>query len=347
VNRRPAIARRVTRRVVAALLLGAAYTHWGAWIEPAAAVSVTSEEVRLQSGKRTLRAVLQRPVEGSDRIGIVLLPGDGPLRSASVGVWSDTLAARGFAVLALETADSLGDPRVPRTGQASRMGEDVAAALRSLRAHDAVGDVAGVITSGQATWVVPHVAAHDSLVAFVVALSGGPLPLADQELYRRKQKLAADGYGRANVERGGSVVWIYFEYLKSYGAARAENVHGEYERYRNEPWFPLLELPSEDPTVGEWPQELQDYALALNYDPVPVFATLTSPLLAILGSNDRVIPAGPTARAYESLEKPDVTVRTLDGADHELNRSASEASLATEVYRIVGEWIRSTVSTSR
>ena len=327
-----------------ALALAGAHlaTAWGS----AAAASLTSEEIRVESGKRTVRAVLRRPIEGSALTGIVLLPGDGPLLPASLSVWSDSLAARGFAVLTLEAADSLGDARVPRTGQAGRMGEDAAAAARSLRAHDAVGDAVGVIASGQATWAIPHVAAHDSLVAFVVALSGGPLPLGDQELYRRKQKLAADGYGPANVERGGSVVWIYFEYLKSYGAARAENVHGEYERYRNEPWFPLLELPGTDPTAGEWPQELQDYALALNYDPAPVFATLQMPLLAILGSNDRVIPAGPTARAYEALGKSNLTVRVLEGADHDLNRPASAAPLATEVYRMVDEWIRSTVTPS-
>ena len=196
-----------------------------------------------------------------------------------------------------------------------------AAAVRALRRNPAVrGDAVGILGSGNATWIRRLVAASDPKLAFLIALSGGPAGLAEQELHRRKQILAADDYDPANVERGGSAVWLYLEYLRSDGKRRAENLHEDYRRYRWEPWFPLLGLPKEDPTVSEWPETRGHLAAGLRYDPILSFAALRLPVLALLGSEDRVLPAPAAARLYQGLRKTKVTVQVIEGADRELRR---------------------------
>jgi len=342
----------MTRRRLAFHSLWVATLVAGALAPPrgvdAAPVLLASEEIRVESGSSVVTGILRRPVEGSRLPGIVLLQSDGPLHSGAAQTWSDSLATRGYAVLSIAVVGLDDDAARVETGLWQTLGADAAAAAKALRAHESVGNTVGVLASGRATWALPHAAALDSTLAFAVALAGGPLGLAEQELYRRKQNLVADRYEPANVERGGSIVWVYFLYLKSGGTERIESVRREYERYRLEPWFHLLELPTEDPTSTKWPPERTQFALALNYNPLPVFATMQLPLLAVLGADDRVWPAMATAGAYESLKKPNVTVRTLEGADHEFRRrdEASGGSQAAEVFGIIDAWIRSVAAPS-
>ena len=161
----------------------------------AARVPIAREEVTFKNGDVTLAGTLLLPASKGKRPALVFTHGGGPqLRDIMWGL-GYLYAARGFAVLSYDkrgVGKSTGN-----WGAASfeDLADDAVAAARFLQARtDINAKQIGFWGLSQGGWISPLAASRFPDAAFAIALSGGGLSPAEQELFDSEYELSKAGY---------------------------------------------------------------------------------------------------------------------------------------------------------
>lgn len=269
--------------------------------------AMTERRVVLPGPDGALDGVLTLP---EDRTGpvpvVVFVHGDGPVDATNQGLYRpqfEALAKAGVASVSWSkpgVGGSAGDWL--RQSQADRAGEvaGVVTALRQWPEIDA-GRI-GLWGASQGGWVVPAAAAADPRIAFVILVSPAVNWLRQGEFHLRATHdgdeaaaLAARDRVNAVLERGGT----YEDYL----AARPEG-----EPMSRARWDFVTRNFRSDATAS-----LHD------------LATVGTPVLLLLGGDDRNVDARETDRVYRAALRPgQVEVRWFPDAGHTLARSDVE-----------------------
>jgi pimeloyl-ACP methyl ester carboxylesterase len=106
--------------------------------------------------------------------------------------------------------------------------------------------------------------------------------------------------------------------------------------YRNEPWVrPMSALRN---ALGDtsW---FMPYSADIDFDPLPVIERMRAPMLALLGADDPIVPAGKTAARLGLLNKANLTVRVIAGAGHSMTPPNSQQPVG-EYWDAMSEWLR-------
>ncbi|WP_320066401.1 alpha/beta hydrolase [Micromonospora sp. RTGN7] len=264
-------------------------------------------ELELDADGLRLPATLDLPV-GPVRGGVVVL------HAAQAGHRSyfcyehlaRLLPGAGIAVLRFDRRPRVDGHGVPLADQAA----DAAAAIAVLRRH--VGDVpVGLWGLSQGAWAAPLTAAlHPELAAFLVLVSSSGVSPAAQMRYGTAEQLRLHGYGdadRAELGRLRATVEAYYR-----GDLDRATAQAAVARAAERPWFPLVYLPRELPDEpGAWRD--------MDFDPVPVFARVTCPVLLFYGTTDGWVPIDASVAAWRRATAGAATAPTvcrLDGCDH-------------------------------
>lgn len=252
--------------------------------------------------------------------GIVFVHGSGPATRNDYREWSRYFAANGIATLVYDKRGAGLSTGNYRRANFEDLAVDAAAAVARLRAHpDVDAGRVGLSGGSQGAWVAPIAERMIEDLAFLIPTGGGPITPAEQEIYRRARIVQDSGYDGTIVEVAREVVTVYFDYLGSGGddASLSGQVSTIWQRYGEEPWFVLLDLPSSDPTLGEWPEGRKRFAAELHYDPMPPMRRVRTPTLAILGAEDQGFPTSRVAEAYRAAMDPSLlTVWIIPDVDH-------------------------------
>jgi uncharacterized protein len=261
----------------------------------------------VDAGDVRLPATLAMPA-GPARGGLI------PLHGAEAGDRSfflyehlaQVLPGRGIAVLRYDRRPVCAGEDVPLAVQAG----DARAAIGFLR--DRIGGrPVGLWGFSQGGWAAPLAAATWAAeVAFLILVSSCGVSPAAQMRFGTAEQLRRHGYGEDDLRQLDTVRAAAGEYLR--GDRGRRSAQALVDDAAGRPWFRHAYIPRQLPEPGAWTD--------MDFDPGPVFARVSCPVLAFYGETDQWIPIGASIgawhRAQQASGNNDLTVASLPGCDH-------------------------------
>jgi pimeloyl-ACP methyl ester carboxylesterase len=293
---------------------------------------VAAVEIEIRAEGVVLPATLTMPA-GPVRGGVI------PLHGAEAGHrsfflyehLSRVLPALGVALLRYDRRPAENDGDVPFSSQAS----DAVAAVRVLREY--VGDrPVGLWGFSQGAWAAPLAAAiYPAEVALLVLVSSCGVSPAKQMRIGCDKQLALQGYGDGDRAQLATLRVAFEKYLR--GDRDWGSTQAVVDAAAGRPWFPLSYVPRVLPDAGAWAD--------MDFDPEPIFAGVSCPVLVFYGETDAWMPIEDSAdawrRASDASGNRDITVVRLAGCDHmpTLEERADLDGISEQYTRFMSEWL--------
>ncbi|MCD8540719.1 MAG: alpha/beta hydrolase [Leadbetterella sp.] len=174
----------------------------------------------------------------------------------------------------------------------------------------------------QAGWVMPEAAGMVN-PAFVIAVSSPATTAIEQELYRIKASMRADGFSRKAIKAAMAYtreVNILVDADSSYAAFA-----GLQNKIKDQSWVDYVI--TGDEVVYRY------LGIVFKEDESPAFKNLNFPVLAVWGENDLVVPPKKSARVFRNrmrnIGNRNVSIKIIPDADHTLTFNLSGKSAAT------------------
>lgn len=259
----------------------------GSWWEPTASIAT----------------VLMHPGSGpSDRHNDSLFP---PIR--------DGLVAAGIAVASFDKRGVGGSTGRWQDAGIAEQADDVRASLDHLAARGATEPI-GLFGHSQGGWVVVEAARGPTAARFVIASSGPGVPPVEQDRFALARAAQQAGRDRASTDRLLSAYDAMAELLRR-GASPAEGrARMDELGVTGDDLDPVARLAGD---AASW----QSARWVLDHDPEPAMRELASPLLAVFGAVDDIVPVAASVTALLACVDPALlTIAVLAGGDHRLQR---------------------------
>ncbi len=302
-----------------------------------------------------LAGTLTLPVGPGPYPAAVLISGSGPqnrdeeiFRHRPFLVLADYLTRQGIAVLRYDDRGIGESGGSFATATSADFATDAEAAVRYLQSREEIdGSRIGLIGHSEGGTIAPMVASRSDAVAFVVLIAG-PGIRADSVLL-----LQAEAINRASGATEDQIATNRELQKLLFAAATTDATEAELD-------IELRRIFAEvapDFTGGALEGQLAFVSSPwmrwfLAYDPGPVLRQLKIPTLAVNGSNDLQVIAGPNLSAIkaalETAGNPDFSVVELEGLNHLLQTSVTglvteygriEETIAPEALETIGNWI--------
>jgi pimeloyl-ACP methyl ester carboxylesterase len=203
------------------------------------------------------------------------------------------------------------------------LADDAVGAARFLQARaDIAANQIGFWGQSQGGWIAPLAASRFPDAAFAIALSGGGLSPAEQELFDSEYELSKAGYTANEVNDA-----LAFQKLKNEIIASPTSISrwDEYARARatakDKNWFRHPGIDVRGPEKRDdpfWTHMRRFYV----YDPAPTLRASKAPLLAIFGELDTPEAVKANVRAIRQIldqaGRRDYTVKVYPNGSHNL-----------------------------
>lgn len=242
-------------------------------------------EVQFAHHDTVLAGLLLRPHGQRPHPGVVLLHGSGPVGRDGPGYLPpirEHFARHGIAALCYDKPGIGGSTGDWTTQTFDDRAAEALAAIAFLQQQPQIDPARiGLWGASQGGWIGPLAATRSSDVAFVIAVSGPGIGVADQNAYAVEHMLRLDGFPQAQIEQALATAARHTALLRR-GAIN--EVLADQRAIAHEPWF--AHFGGEDSEA-----ELRFTRRILDYDPVPALERVRCPLLAIWGAGDLLVPA--------------------------------------------------------
>jgi alpha-beta hydrolase superfamily lysophospholipase len=300
-------------------------------IRTASRLPIEVRPVEIDRSDVRLSGTILVPPGADPHPGIALLHGGGVLTRYHVMNEAWLFAARGLAAVIWDKRGTARSAGVDWT----RVGfdalvEDAAAMVERLRLEPGVDpNRIGVWGHSQGGWHGPMLAALDSRIAFAILASGPATGVHRQFI----DGVAASMRGQGRPEESIADAAEYMQRL--FTEMRAGATVDELR--------PLVA----EAQASSWGDEVMKPELAFepvwwrrnDYDPESTLGTLRTPVLALFGSRDDVVPVAanaPLMAAYLAAA-PDFTVQVVPGADHSL--ALADDRISPIYLRAMVDWL--------
>ncbi|MCM0677881.1 alpha/beta hydrolase [Micromonospora phytophila] len=283
--------------------------------------------MELRVGEQQLPAILNLPA-GPARGALAVLHGShADTRSYFLYEHlAQLLPPAGIAVLRYDRRPRVDGRDVPLTAQA----DDAAAALDVLRRQ--VGDVpVGLWGFSQGAWAAALTASRHRADFLVLVGCSGVSP-ARQMRYGTAEQLRRHGYGDPDLAELDRLRRVAESYLR--GALSRAVTQAELDAAIERPWFPLAFLPREVPEPGAWAD--------MDFDPEPVFAALSCPVLLCYGETDAWTPIEESLTVWRRAARAaELTVARLVGCDHAptLDEAEDLVGVSPQYEQVLLSWL--------
>jgi uncharacterized protein len=276
-------------------------------------------DVEFESQGTRLTGVVRRPAGDGPHPAVAFVDGSGP---AERGDWDDeaeALAAAGFASLAWDKPGCGGSGGDWRDQSLHDRAAEALAAVACLAGQEGVDPRRIALLGGsQGGWVGPLAASRSRAVAAVISLSGPGVSPYEQEAYRVEHMLRDAGAGEDQVAE--ALAFFHRRAARLRRGDDLEEVLAEQLSHRDAPWYPVL---GDDGVV----EHLAFLGRIYDYDPAPVLARVTCPLLAIWGARDVYVPVAASAEAFAAAlgraGNGSFRLEVIPDADHGLRLPAT------------------------
>ena len=272
-------------------VLGGSWRGWGAEgtvrlrLTESASPPFVAEDLRFANDGHELAGTLLLPPGGGPFPAVVWTHGSGRITRAdplyrSLAVW---VVEHGVASL-------IYDKRPPEPGATMQvLAQDAVAAVELLRGHARIEpSLVGVGGLSQGGWIAPIAAAASDRVGFVVGLSAPGISPGEQNIFNQRNKVLNAGFGEEDAREATRLLRGIYGYLRT--GDEKERVWDELERSRAHPWFEsayeLAIWHREGLPSAPW-----EHLAALDFDPAPVWSSVSAPVVCVWGAEDSVVPA--------------------------------------------------------
>ena len=283
------------------------------------------------TGVPVLAGTLHRPV-GPAIATVVMVPGSGPSDRDNDTYFPpirDGLLAAGIAVASFDKRGVGGSAGDWHDTGPHEQSADVTAQVAAVRAAPDIDPATvGVFGHSQGGWVILEVAADDPSIAFVVTNSGPGVTWARQGRYATAAHLAADG---ASPDEVATALMAY------------DRIVG---LVREGASFDIVERAASEAGQGEnGPADAAELELArawLDHDPRAALERMTSPVLALFGSADLIVPVDQSIAVFRAAfagHADALTVHVFEGGDHR-SRIGDPPVLHPGYLAVLTGWIR-------
>ncbi|MCX4387692.1 alpha/beta hydrolase [Micromonospora peucetia] len=283
--------------------------------------------MELGIGEQQLPAILDLP-PGPARAALAVLHGshEGTRSYFLYEHLARLLPPAGVAVLRYDRRPRIDGRDVPLTVQA----DDAAAALDVLRRQ--VGDVpVGLWGFSQGAWAAALTASRHPVDFLVLVGCSGVSP-ARQMRYGTAEQLRRHGYGDTDLAELDRLRRVAEACLR--GELPRPLAQMELDAAVERPWFPLAFLPHQMSEPGAWAD--------MDFDPEPVFAALTCPVLLCYGETDAWTPIEESLTVWHRAARAvDLTIARLAGCDHAptLHEAENLAGVSPQYEQILLSWL--------
>lgn len=306
--------------------------------ETATRIAIRREDIHFKNGDVTLAGTLLLPAAKGRRCpAVIFTHGSGPaLREWFWGL-GYFFAARGIAVLAFDKRGVGGSSGNWRGASFDDLAGDAMVAARYLQSRNDIDNKKiGFWGLSQGGWIAPLAAARFKDSAFAIALSGGGVSPAEQELLDTEYELQKAGLSQAEIKEA-----LGFQTLRDRFTQTGEN-WDQYQVARQQAngkkWFRF-------PGTDTWGPVSRDdpYWASIRrfyfYDPAPTLRALKCPILAIFGELDS--PNGVKAnvaamkKTLQAASHPDYIVKVYPKGRHNLMEVESTRQSFARLKRFV------------
>lgn len=333
--------------------------------EPKPPFPYREEQVTYRNEKANigLAGTLTLP-QGSGRFpAVLLISGSGPQDRDSTLfghkpflLLADTLTRRGIAVLRVDDRGVGGSERGAMEPTTADLADDVRAGLSYLESRSDIDpERIGLIGHSEGGVIAPMVAVDTPRISFIVMLAGSGVR-GDELMMAQVRAIASiEGMPQEVVDwdlamrRGVYDVVIAEKDGKPDTAAREAMI-------ARVPPIPVPDAPADaaprtarlllQATSSPWWRHF------LSYDPAPTLQRVRCPVLALIGGNDRQVPAAENLPAIRTVLQAggnmDATVRELPGLNHLFQTSDTgapadyasiEETMAPSALSLIADWV--------
>lgn len=279
-------ARNATRRVLA-LAAGALFLAGASLVIRDFVRSGHVEEVQFGSGDIVLHGSLFVPRGNGPHPAVVLLHGSGDESRDDYRFYARLYAQRGIAALAYDKRGSGVSGGDGESASYSDLADDAVAAVQMLRGRgDILADRVGIWGLSEGEWTGP-LAASRAGAAFLVLVSAAAMTPAEQVRYETGAQVRAAGFSEQEAREAADLYGAVSEFERS-GAGR-DALNARLAEASTKPWFDAAE--NLERSVPEYSKVLAlpwfpAWRSRMDFDAMPVLASLTCPVLAQSGEAD-------------------------------------------------------------
>ena len=274
------------------------------WLEKRDTPRYKQEEVTFQNGDIKLAGTLFVPLKKGRYPAVVFFHGSGPqTRESYLRYFAAHFAEKGIATLIYDkrgTGNSTGEIWY-KTGDSfdNLVGDALSGVQFLLNRSDINPKKIGLWGLSQGGWLAPLAASRSKDVAFLIAISGGGVTPAEQELYDDEVKLRDKGFSEADISEAIALLKMADDVIRK--KVSWETFATTRTAASQKAWFPLLDrfplkLPKED---SIW----QSGSEQLDFDPRPIWGKITVPVLGIFGEKDESTPSLESSQRIEAALK--------------------------------------------
>jgi pimeloyl-ACP methyl ester carboxylesterase len=296
-------------------------------------------DVTFESQGTRLTGVFRRPAGDGPHAAVAFVDGSGPAERDGWDDEAEVLVAAGFASLAWDKPGCGGSGGDWRGQSLQDRAAEALAAVACLAAQEGVDPHRIALLGGsQGGWVGPLAASQSQAVAAVISLSGPGVSPYAQEAYRVEHMLRDAG---AEDQVADALAFFRHRADRLRRGDDLEEVLADQLSHRDAPWYPVL---GDDGVV----EHLAFMARIYDYDPAPVLARVTCPLLAIWGARDTYVPVAASAEAFAAglgkAGNDSFRLEVVRDADHGLRLPATGGAergpRIPDLMEMVVTWLR-------
>jgi hypothetical protein len=283
---------------------------------PTQPIAYKQEEVHFQNGATTLAGTLMIPATKGPHPAILLLPSSGPATRDSSRFLADRFARLGVAALIVDKRGTGGSTGDWLGASFDDLTEDALAGVRFLRSRREIkASQIGLRGQSQGARIAAMAASRSKNIAFVMLVAAGSLRPDQQEERRVEYEMRRDGFSEAEIAEGVALMKSKFQFART--GEEWEKYEASTQKAQDKKYFSYLNAPlsRDDPSFRFW-------HLINDYDPVPYWARISHPVLAILGELDTNTPVSETVtileRSFKKARNRDSTIRIFPKAEHTL-----------------------------
>ena len=309
------------------------WTPPGGTEQSASLVPIDVRSVTVDRPGGPLSGTLLVPAAAGSRAGIALLHGGGLLSRYHVMNEAWVFAAHGLAAVVWDKRGTGRSTGVDWT----RVGfdalvEDASAMVERLRAEAEVDpERVGLWGHSQGGWHAPLLAARDPRIAFAILASGPATSVHRQFIDGMAARMRAESREGAHIAAAVGYMERLFAEIRA--GASVGDLGPLIAEAGAAPWSDAVMKPELAFEPRWWREN--------DFDPESTLRALRTPVLAIFGARDDVVPVATNAPAMTSFlaEAPvdDFTVQVIPGADHSLAMADDRVS---PIYlRAMVDWL--------
>ncbi len=293
-----------------------------------------SEDVTFQNGPVRLAGTVTIPKGPGRHPAVILIHGaGGTIPTRDFGYWSSYFSGHGLAVLAFDKRGGGASTGNAWTATYEDLADDVLAGLRYLQTRSDIDpERIGFFGTSNGGYIAPLAAARsEGRVAFITVRSGSARKVGDNIAYEVGNDLRSQGFSEADVAKAVAIRQRVTDFVLSHPQITTpawDSLRAEVDAVSQEPWFPwarALWVPRVSPTDSMGAAFLNKLRAEWQYDPIPYWRKVRTPVYIMLGALDRSVPSAESAvllrRALADAGNRDATVKVFEHGNHGLLES--------------------------